>query len=152
MLLTTKSVYFVLINSLHLVLENDQRCKLVCSCFIPPSSQSIEDVSINACGRAAVQQSPASTPLHQCPTRHTRCEWGSRFAPYSGRWYHMLLCYTCIRVPKHHLLVCAARPSLSLFVCACWRVEGEVEASSSCIYTCMSRSLLAGQQRSTPAA
>lgn len=54
------------------------------------------------------------------------------------------------------------QPSLSLFflcVCECVFDKGrggeremEREGSGSCIYTCMSRSLLAGRQRNTPAA
>lgn len=47
------------------------------------------------------------------------------------------------------------RPSLLFYVCVLAHLrEREMErvASGSCIYTCMSRSLLAGQQRNTPAA
>lgn len=126
------------------------------------SIQSRGGVSINASGHAAVRPAPACTLLHQF-TKHTQSE-AAGLAPRVGG---DIICFHAILAQEHPGTIClsvrAAFPLHFFFfflrVCMCVFDKGrggeremEREASGSCIYTCMSRSLLAGRQRNTPAA
>lgn len=88
--------------------------------------------------------------LHPTPT-HTHTEWGSRFDPLEWgviSYAFTLYLHSSAQAPS----VCAASPSLFVKCVCMWQKERERGESSSCIYTCMSRSLLAVWQRNTPAA